>query len=356
MQIMRIQSERRLEASLLGVTLLGMAALSGTGWGVWAQQKPTPLAAPAAPMSRPVNGAHLKALPAPPVSVSHASAQPVELRMKFKSGDINKYQMTMQANLVLPGQPANATTLYDTNLSMNLQQRVVKINKDGSAQVEITTLSGSGSVSGQNFKPDIGGKPSLITFDARNNIVTVKDLPHSLNSDDVTGKLFQSGALSTQGVYLPKQPVRIGDKWMQKVNIASLGKDNGGSVQTTFVRMEPVGLYQTARLRSLMKIPFMLVDTTSKTPVPLKGMLNMAYDSNLAVAEGKVVRSAGEGAITVVVAAPAASSPANTQARAASFPAGKLGDRAKAPHKSEPAVTPQKITVKLHLGNNLIMQ
>ena len=348
MPMSQLYNFHKLGWNALGVALLGTVVLSGAGWTARAQQKPQPLAAPSsASPSRPAPGPQPKVLPAPPAHAAPVGAQSVELRMKFKQGDINRYQMTMRANLILPGQPASATTLYDTNLSMVLQQRVAKANPDGSAQIEITTLSGAGTVSGQPFKPDVSGKPSQITFDARNNIVAAKDLPQSLNNGDVTGKLFQSGALSTQGVYLPKKPVRIGDRWTQKVGIASLGKDSGGTVQTTFVRMEPVGLFQTARLRSLMKIPFTVTDNTAKTPVPLKGMLNMTYDSNLAVAEGKVVRSTGIGGITVVVVAPT---------KPASASVVRSSDKAKAGQRPEQTAAPQRVTVNLQLGNNLIMQ
>ena len=269
--------------------------------------------------------------------------------MKFKPGDINRYQMTMRANIMLPGQPAQAVTRYDTDIGMTVQQRVLKTNADGSADVAISTLNGSGTVNGQYFHPATNDKPAVITFDARNNIVTAKDLPKNASDTDVTGRIFQSGALSTQGVYLPKQSVKIGEHWTQTISIAGLSKGSSGTVQSTLVRLEPVGLYQTARLRSVMKIPFVIMDRTAKTAVPLNGMLNMVYDSNLALMEGKVIRSAGNGDITVTVNTPGSAPPASASVS-------KTGGKTTAPPKKPSPSQPLKVTVKLQLGNNLITQ
>ena len=331
----------------------GLAAFALPGVMARSQQKPAPpLAAPVKPISAtpsklapPVLS--LKAAPAP-------AGAPVELRMKFKTGDINKYQMTMQANILLPGQPAGAVTRYDTNIGMVIQQRVVKANPDGSAEVAISTVSGLGVVAGQPLKVDINAKPSVITFDARNNIVSIKNLAPSANAGDVTSKIFQSGALSTQGVYLPKHAVKIGDKWTQKVNISGLGQENNGVVETKLVGFAQVGLFETARLRSVMKIPFVIMDRTAKPPIPLNGLLNMVYDSNLAVREGKVVRSTGAGDITVVVRDPGATGASAPTPKAGAKP--KAGDKAAGPKKSDPPVPEQKVTVKLQLGSNLLTQ
>lgn len=338
--------------------ICALAALSGVGLMARAQQRPAALAAQNAPRNaaqKPVPtpprfapGTQSKATPVPPAMSTPVGAQPIQLRMKFKTGDTNKYQMTEQATMLLPDQSAAMTAQYNTDINMVIQQRVTKTNPDGSAEIAIATLSGTGTVSGQSFAPDTKSKPALITFDTRNNIVSAKDLPQSANSASMTSQMFQSGGLSTQGVYLPKQPVRVGDKWTQKLNIASLGKGSEGTVQTTFVRMEPVGLYQTARLRSLLRIPFVNVDSTANTPVVLKGMLNMTYTSNLAVAEGKVVRSTGEGDITVVVV--------NTPIEGAPTPAAtNPGKKANSASKPVPPAAP-RVTVKLHMGNNLITQ
>lgn len=332
--------------------ICGLAALCGLNLMARAQQKPPALFAQNAPQNaaqkpaptppRPAPAIQPKATPAAPAAVG---SPPIQLRMKFKTGDINKYQMTERATMLLPNQSAAMTAQYDTDINMVIQQHVTKTNPDGSAEIAIATLSGTGTVSGQAFAPDTKSRPALITFNTRNNIVSAKNLPQSENSASMTSQMFQSGGLSTQGVYLPKQPVRVGDKWTQKLNIASLGKGSEGTVQTTFVRMEPVGLYQTARLRSLLRIPFVNVDNTAKTPIVLKGMLNMTYTSNLAVNEGKVVRSTGEGDITVVV---------NTPIESGSPPApAKSGPKAgSAVRQSAPAAP--RVTVKLHMGNNLI--
>ena len=321
-----------------------------------AQQKnlpaPVPPVASTAPNSKAISsGTAPNSMPRGAVTAnksantSAAKSEPVQLQMKFMPGDINKYQMSMQATILLPGQAAGTMNPYDTHINLIVQQRVAKVNADGSADIAISTLSGTGVVNGKPYAPPKKEKPSLLTFDARNNIVNAKNLP---TNADVTMNIFQSGALSTQGVYLPGQPVKIGDSWSQKANIASLGQGSSGTVKTTFLKLEQVGLFNTARLRSIMKIPFKILNGSSKMKVTLNGMLTMTYDSNLAIKEGKVVRSTGNGDITVAVVLPDSSS-SNT----ANTSGGKKPTSAKSEGTSAQS---QKVTVKLQQGNNLITQ
>ena len=313
-----------------------------------ARQKPSPVFAP--PTASKTAPAVSTTKSFPPADAARntpaAKSEPVELRMKFKPGDINKYQTTIQANILIPGQAANVEHPYDTHISLIVQQNVLKVHVDGSADIAISTQNGTGIVYGKQYKPALNDKPSILTFDARNNIVVAKNLPKAAPTADLTVQIFQSGALSTQGVYLPQQPVRIGDTWTQKANIASLGKGSG-TVKTTFLRMEPIGLYSTARLRSVMKIPFVIVNDSSKLKVSLSGMLTMTYDSNLAVKEGKILRSTGDGDITVEVVLPETS---------AAKPTKPDTGKKSSPRPSGGATQSQKVTVKLHQGNNLITQ
>ena len=74
----------------------------------------------------------------------------------------------------------------------------------------------------------------------------------------------------------------------------------------------------------------------------------MIYDSNLAVKEGKVVRSTGNGDITVEVVLPKSSSASETSVNA--------GTKAASHKNEETSALTQKVTVNLHQGNNLITQ
>lgn len=328
---------------LIGLTVMTVPAAH-------ARQKTSPISTPPRVSNTIPTGTNTKSLPSVDATriTPAAKSEPVELRMKFKPGDINKYQMTMQANILIPGQAAGASNPYDTHISLIVQQNTVKVNADGSADIAIATQTGTGVVNGKQYKPAINEKPSVLTFDTRNNIVATKNLPKSAGSADLTGQIFQSGALSTQGVYLPQHAVRIGDTWTQKANIASLGKGSSGTVKTTFLRMEPVGLFNTARLRSVMKIPFTIVNGSSKLKAALSGMLTMTYDSNLAVREGKIVRSTGDGDITVIVVMPDMPSANTTNSDGGKKPALRPA--------GNPSTQSQKVTVKLQQGNNLITQ
>ena len=171
------------------------------------------------------------------------------------------------------------------------------------------------------------------------------------------GGLVGSGALNLQRVYLPTKPVRLGESWTTKVTIAGLPGAGTGSAKSTLVRLEPVGRYQTARIRAILNAPlklYLTADSRTTTNPKLSaqtvtGTLNMTFDSNLALAEGKVVRSGGSGTAVMNLTP-------TVQPKFAPKPTVKSAN-GKVKPTTKPATSPTppiRVTLILRVGNNLI--
>lgn len=331
-------------------TLGGMVLLAP---GIQAQQKTAsaPVAVSAGSPQDPGKSGGVK-------TGGDAAGQPVLLRMHFKPGLISRYRMSMRASLPTLAGAQGAPAHYDTNIDLVLQQKVMKVRPDGSADITVSTTSGSGVVNGSPFKPQ--DSPSLITLDERNNIIAAKRLPSDQPPGALTGTMFQTGELSTQGVYLPKQPVKVGDVWTEQVGIHTSQKDAQkdvkaaltGTVKSTFVRLETIGLFNTVRLHSEVRVPFVVNE--------MVGKLSMNYDTNVSLSTGQVVQSAGSGDITLDVRVPAGasgSSGSGTGKKAGAHPSaagtGTKSGGAPATQKSAGDEI-QRVVMKLQLGNNLI--
>ena len=72
-------------------------------------------------------------------SAGQGDKGPFTLRMKFKQGDVLKYQVNMQMvmAIIMPNQPQPMT--MPSNSSMVLEQKVDKLLPNGGAEVTMTT-------------------------------------------------------------------------------------------------------------------------------------------------------------------------------------------------------------------------
>ncbi len=314
------------------------------------------------------------------VVAEQGSGAPVALQMRFKPGDASRYNMTMLVTTAQPGVTAT-TNAYDFRANLIVEQRVDRVESNGNGQIAVKTVSGSGMSNGAPFQADTEAKPALITFDPRGTIVGAKDMPVNSSNQTMLGSIFSSGAFTMQGVYLPAKPVQPGDKWSQKVALGGLGGGGSAVVHSTFVRFDRISRFRTARLHSVLTMPISAgldakMQMTTKSGAiasTLRGTLKMTYDTDFAINEGKVVRCAGDGTITVDLvqnSAPtnpsrsAAKNTANNGRNAASSNRNATESKKKSAPKNgkstgqsqnpTPSPSNMKITLHLHLGNNLM--
>ncbi len=284
-----------------------------------------------------VGGAGMCALLALPMTAS-AQSGPYNLTMKFKPGEVSKYLTTMQMTITIPmpGQPNPFAQRSDVSL---LQQ--VKVSKklpNGGGETETVVLKTQGTRDGQPFNPPANAAPIVTVYDARGNVVATRGLPKSAPGMPSLDTLLGPGGLKTAGAYLPPRPVRPGDTWTQKVAIGTLGAS--GIAKSSFVRLENIGAFKTARIHTVVALPIRIMMDAAQQPtqkanlaaMTVSGTVKITTDSNFAISEGKTVRSASAGGATMII----------TPRKGTPMPAGPNG-------------APQTMTmaIKMAVGNNL---
>jgi hypothetical protein len=270
------------------------------------------------------------------------------LKMRFKPGAVSRYQTV--ANVVTMIHVPAGQEPPTTNIKVNLVQQmtVAKALPGGGGEVATTTQSGQILMNDKPYGASPAGSvPITTTYSANGDILKISGLPlNQPGNNALFGGILGSGALNLQRVYLPGKPVRPGDTWNQTVTTPNLMFASKGSATTKFVKLEKVGRYQTARLRTEMKMPMKILLTMALAPTTnpkqaantATGTLKLTFDSNFALEDGKVIRSAGSGGGTFSIAA----IPPKTQP-------GKLG-------RSAPATpqAPLKVDLNIQIGNSLI--
>jgi hypothetical protein len=297
------------------------------------------------------------------VAADQPTGPTFDLSLKFKAGEVSRYRLAVQVQARLPAMGVQpSASVYDVNVDLVEQEKVVRVLPDG-GEIAVSTLSGQGTTNGAPFTPAADKRPVLITFSTRGDLVAVKDLPSANSGVPMLSNMFGSGALSMNGVFLPDKPVRIGDIWSKKVHIAGLTGSGQATVKATLVKTEEVGHYKTAVIHTVLSAPLRtMIDSTYQPTTETRraisivtGTFNMAYDTNLAIAEGKVIRATGSGEVIVLIQpnTPTAPLPASGKPNSPNKSKGTVVANGKAAPATN-AVTSTKMVMELHMGNTLI--
>lgn len=259
------------------------------------------------------------------------------LQAKYKAGEVLRYRTTMLTQTTLP-------TMGSSTMSLDMvqEQKTDKVLPDGSAEITLSTLNGQGKLNDKPIEMETNKKPIRMVFDKRGNVKKLLDVPQEAQS--MGGMLGGNSQLN--GAYLPTKSVKFGESWTAAVTLPTAG---GGkttaTVKSSFTRLELIGRFRTARLRSQLSAPMtMMTDgqgqitqNASKALVKLTGKITMNYDTNFAIDEGKIVRSSVKGSINMT-----------GKVLAPNKPVAKTGKA-----KSTTA-QPVAIQVQMQMGNSLI--
>jgi hypothetical protein len=318
--------------------------------------------------SRLIRAGLLVAIAASSTGSLFAANQPtgpaIELNLKFRVGETSRYRMAVQVEAKLPPMGTQPSVpVYNVAVDLVEQEKVVRALPNGGGEIAISTLSGQGTSNGTPFTPATDKKPALIGFNAHGDLLSVKDLPAGNAGVPLLSNMFGSGALSMNGVFLPNSPVRVGETWSKKVHIAGLTGDSQATVKATLIGTEEVGHYKTAKIHAVLTAPLHTLIDASYQPTQqaraavstLTGTFHMIYDTNLAIAEGKVVRAAGHGEVTVLIQPN--SGPTQTAAPTQTKPTANGKGKPATPNAVKPtaaAPAPNRMVLRLNMGNNLM--
>ena len=253
-------------------------------------------------------------------AVQAAPPPAYKLRLIFKQNEASRYQTVAEVVATMPsmrsfidkGKAPNKRggdittekmeTVQNSIQVSILQQMVVnKVLPDGGAMVLASTLSGQVVRDGNQMAPP-EKNPMLVHYDTLGNIKAMRATGTTKQTDLMAG-LLGSGALGFQRVYLPDKPVQLGDSWVQPVKVP--GWNGQGKANAKLIRLEKVGRYQTARISAKVVLPIQIYLNANLQPLTaqkikkatsaLVGTLNMTFETNFALLEGKMIRTGGRG-------------------------------------------------------------
>jgi hypothetical protein len=273
-------------------------------------------------------------------TAGQTGGSPITLRLKFKPGQVAKYKTTMQMRLI--GQSVPLVVQTD-----QVQQRQVnKTLPDGSGEVTVTVLEQRNSFNGQPSE-DQEIAPLTLTYTPRGRVVNPPDTTVGNPIGNPMAGLLSLAGMGQASAYLPAGAVRPGATWTEKLSLPGIAK--GGVVTSTFLRLETVGRFRTARIRSVVTLPLDMktnaqgqpVQNDSEAALRGTGKAVITTDYNLALNEGLFVRIATNGTLDFALKPTTVPKPSGASSKTGS-PTPPNGQ------------TLQAVRLKLTMGMNLI--
>lgn len=269
-----------------------------------------------------------------PVLAPAGQGSLIALKMKFNPGETSKYQTTMQMNIEMPMMQQAGGMKMD--MSMVQVQKVVKAQPNGGGDIQITTTDTRMNMNGQPMNSP-ASPPVTLTYDSQGNPKSVKGLPKDAPGGAVLGNMFNAGSMQMQGAFLPAKAVKPGDTWMQTVKMP--GITSSAKVKGKFIKLEKIGRYRTAKIRTTLTGPMNLLmdaqgqptNSAKQATMKMSGTMKMTTDTNFAISEGKMIRQAGSGTINLTM-----------------LPLGGAASKGASPANN------MKMNMKMSLGSNLI--
>ncbi|HLV79711.1 MAG TPA: hypothetical protein VKT32_05490 [Chthonomonadaceae bacterium] len=258
----------------------------------------------------------------PLAALAGQSDAPALLRMKFRQGEVNKYQTNMQMTMHMvmnmgtgqshPG-PAPQPMTIPVNMNMLIQQQVTKVLANGNGVITSTVLNQQMSMNGQTRPNGANTPTTTITMTPLGKVVSMTGIPQQ---NPMSG-IFGPNSLSGMGTYLPSRAVRPGDSWTDTMRMPGLTGAGSGTVRSHFIRYETVGRYRTALIRSVVTVPLNMNMNMMGQPagrsgagtMTMSGSMHITTDNNFAVAEGKLIRTTGDGGASIAMHFPHSSQP-----------------------------------------------
>lgn len=271
------------------------------------------------------------------------------LRFKPRLGDATNYQTAVDMTMSIARPGLKQPLVIQGKFEATSEHKVSKAGADGGGEIVETTLSQQSLVNGRQT---VAEKPLAVTttYDARGRVLSVKGVPVRNPLAQMIAGDVGSGNNGI-GLFLPAQEVKPGDNWTAPARISGLGAS--GIAQCSFLKVENVGGYRTARIHSHLKLPITLMLDASQNPTqdPRKAIIaaagTMTTDTytSFAISEGKTIRSTGQTVYSLNVR------PAGIKPPPAKHASGKTR---KAPAK--PVIADMSITAKMTIAVNMVQK
>ena len=215
------------------------------------------------------------------LSAVAAVAEPVTLAYKFSPGDVDKYNITMDMSMTMPGMTGQSgVSPMNMSMTVTCTQKTLSVNPDGSAKIKITygapVISGSPAVTkGAAKAPKIEGQSIVVTMSKRGQMLSIEGMDKLMGGQAMPGMDF-SNLLSSQAV-LPEGPVDVGQSWTQSVALPF-----GNSTMEVKSTLDDAGLQmwnqQAAKIKQTYKASLDLADMFKAITAAIAGKSGQTPD------------------------------------------------------------------------------
>lgn len=160
------------------------------------------------------------------MAVCAAQAEPVKLAYKFTEGELDKYKVSMNMDMNMPGLPDGKP--LSVNMDMTLRQRTLEVFPDGSARVRaayaIDRMTGPGM---ENAKAKTPQQSTVVmTMGPDGRVTSIEGMERLMAQAGMKG-MDMSQLTSVMGLsaLFPENAVDTGYTWSQTIPIPFLGGD-----------------------------------------------------------------------------------------------------------------------------------
>lgn len=160
------------------------------------------------------------------VAACAAQAEPMKLAYKFTKNEVDKYKLSMNMTVNMPGLPDGKP--LDMKMEMTLRQRTLEVYPDGSARVRasyaVDRVTGPGMDNAKSKVPQQSTVVMTMAPDGR--VSNVEGLEKLMGASGIPGMdMSQFGNMMGMNAMFPENPVDTGYTWNQTIPIPFLGTD-----------------------------------------------------------------------------------------------------------------------------------
>ena len=240
-----------------------------------------------------------------------ANGDAYTLRLQFKKGAVNRYKTQVKTSVISPAGVGGEVKTVDADTTAFTEQKVTKTLDNGNAEIVTTLL---------NVKTDGKNADVKQLSPVTSEVMPNGKVAHTTSQDavgaDAMKSLFESSLSSPQS-FLPDGPVKIGDKWTQKMALTGPLSGTDGTMACDLKKVETVGGVKTAFIHAIMSVPLrFLLDLTGQPTkaedaamAVFAGTIHSDMEIQFAIDEGRITKTTSAGnsdiAITLGKAAPA---------------------------------------------------
>lgn len=149
-------------------------------------------------------------------TAAFAQTKTVRLQHRFQAGQIDKYKMSMDMQMNMPGLPQLGGKPFTAKMSMILRQKVLGMLPDGSAKVLVTCsdvkMSSPQMPKMPNQAPPSQSMTLIIDREGRVLAVEGMDAGQMMGSMPGFDPSQLAGQMGFMGIF-PEQPIAVGDSW-----------------------------------------------------------------------------------------------------------------------------------------------